>query len=118
MPVLKPTYQKQCHPCEGVGGPLSAQEALERIKDLPGWKLNDNGTKISREFVIKDFMEAIDFIGKVAYTAEKENHHPDIHLTRYRHLAIELSTHAIGGLSENDFILANLIDQLPVKLKK
>ena len=73
---------------------------------------------ISREFITKNFMAAVTFINKVAQVAEAENHHPDVHLTSYRKLRIELSTHAIGGLSENDFILAAKINELPVELKR
>jgi len=65
---------------------------------------------------MRDFMAAVKFIGCVAKLAEKEDHHPDIHLTSYRKLKIDLSTHAIGGLSENDFILAAKIDKLPESL--
>ena len=68
--------------------------------------------------MVKDFPTAIDFFQRVADVANKEDHHPDLHLTGYRKVAIELSTHAIGGLSENDFILAAKIDQLPVELKQ
>jgi len=66
---------------------------------------------------MKGFLSAVEFIEKIAQVAEAEDHHPDLHLTGYRKLAIELSTHAIGGLSENDFILAAKIDQLPRQLK-
>ena len=66
----------------------------------------------------EDFVTALDFFERIAKIAEDEDHHPDLHLTGYRNIAIELSTHAIGGLSENDFILAAKIDQLPVELKK
>ena len=84
---------------------------------LPGWSLSRDGKKIRKEWVVKDFSTAIDFFQRVADVANKEDHHPDLHLTGYRNVAIELSTHAIRGLSENDFILAAKIDQLPVELK-
>jgi 4a-hydroxytetrahydrobiopterin dehydratase len=63
-------------------------------------------------------MAAVKFINSVAEIAEKEDHHPDVHLTGYRNLKIDLSTHALGGLSENDFILAAKINELPIELKK
>ena len=69
------------------------------------------------EAQVKDFMAAIKFFNTVSDIAEDDGHHPDIHLTRYRSVAIELWTHAIGGLSENDFIVAAKIDQVPVELK-
>ena len=67
---------------------------------------------------MKNFLTAVHFIDAVAQIAETENHHPDLHLTAYRKLRIELSTHAIDGLSENDFILAAKIDKLPKELKE
>jgi len=67
--------------------------------------------------VVKNFMTAIDFFNRVAQLAEDEGHHPDLHLAGYRNVAIELWTHAIGGLSESDFIMAAKINQLPVALK-
>jgi 4a-hydroxytetrahydrobiopterin dehydratase len=69
-------------------------------------------------WVIKSFTAGIDFFGRVAEVAEAEGHHPDLHLEGYRNVWIEIWTHAIGGLSENDFILAAKIDLLPVKEKK
>lgn len=67
---------------------------------------------------MKDFMAAIDFFNRIARLAEDEGHHPDLHLESYRYAWVEIWTHAIGGLSENDFILAAKIDQLPLELKK
>jgi 4a-hydroxytetrahydrobiopterin dehydratase len=66
---------------------------------------------------MKDFASAVELITHVKDLAEAEGHHPDLHLTRYRKLVIELSTHAIKGLSENDFILAAKVDRLPKSLK-
>jgi 4a-hydroxytetrahydrobiopterin dehydratase len=65
--------------------------------------------------VFRNFKAAVEFLNGVAELAERENHHPDLHLVGYRNLSIELTTHAIGGLSENDFILAAKIDELPVE---
>lgn len=108
---------KKCEPCEGGVKPLGLKQAKELASKLDGWTLS-GGKALRREFVMLDFPAAIEFIHDVAQTAESEGHHPDLHLTGYRHLAIELSTHAIGGLSMNDFILAAKIDALPRKLKK
>lgn len=112
-----PLEQKKCQPCEGIGSPFGADEATEQLKSVTGWKLDTDGKGIAREYVTKNFMTAINFIGEVAAIAEGEDHHPDIHLTGYRNLKIDLSTHAIGGLSENDFIVAAKINALPVELK-
>jgi 4a-hydroxytetrahydrobiopterin dehydratase len=89
--------------------PLSAAQTL--LQDVKGWELVD-GKAIRKTVKCKDFLDAVSLIQKIAPIAEAEDHHPDLHLTGYRKLAIELSTHAIGGLSENDFILAAKIDQL------
>jgi len=87
------------------------------LADLPGWKLTENGKRIRREWTVKNFLAGIDFFNRVGGLAEAEQHHPDLHLAGYRQVAIELWTHAIGGLSENDFILAAKIDRLPVETK-
>ena len=109
--------QKKCVPCEGGVPPVSREDAERLLKDLPGWRLTDDGQRIRREWEAKNFLAAVGFFNRVAELAEDEGHHPDLHLVGYRHVAIELWTHAIGGLSENDFITAAKIDQLPIKLK-
>ena len=65
-----------------------------------------------------NFMAGVEFFNKVAALAEEEGHHPDLHLEGYRQVAVELWTHAIGGLSENDFILAAKINQIPIQIKR
>jgi 4a-hydroxytetrahydrobiopterin dehydratase len=109
--------QKKCVPCEGDVLPLEREEVEQLLEDLPGWTLTDDGIRIRREWVVRNFLAAMDFFGRVAELAEDEGHHPDLHLVGYRNVAIELWTHAIGGLSENDFITAAKIEQLPVELK-
>lgn len=108
---------KKCEPCSGKMNPFSREQAKEYLSPIPGWTLADDAKTINRDYVMKNFMAAVRFTEKIAEVAEEENHHPDIHLTGFRNLRIELSTHAIGGLSENDFILAAKIDQLPTELK-
>ena len=76
-----------------------------------------DGKRIRKDWTVKNFMAAMDFLNLVAEVAEGDGHHPDLHLEGYRNVWIELWTHAIGGLSENDFILAAKIDQLPVELR-
>lgn len=104
---------KKCVPCEGGVPRLSPQEATRLLGEVNGWRLTDDGLRIRKEWKAKHFMAAIEFFDKVAALAEDEGHHPDLHLTSYRHVAIEIWTHAIGGLSENDFILAAKIDSIP-----
>lgn len=102
---------KKCVPCEGGVMPLFRPAAEELLKETPGWDLSSDSKKIRRTYACKNFKEALAFANKVGALAEEEGHHPDIALGWGR-VAIELSTHAIGGLSENDFILAAKINQL------
>ena len=108
---------KKCKPCEGGVAPLDRREVERLLAALPYWRLAAEGKAIRRDWRVKDFLTAIDFFQRIAQVAEAEDHHPDLHLSGYRNVAVELSTHAIGGLSENDFILAAKIDELPVALK-
>lgn len=110
--------QKKCVPCEGGVPKFSLSEAQEQLKQVEGWKLTHDGQRIRKDWVVKNFMAGMKFFNEVARVAEDDQHHPDLHLEGYRNVWIELWTHAIGGLSENDFILAAKIDQLPVELKK
>ena len=113
--TMKDLKSKRCVPCEGGVPPIAREEALRLLKDLPNWSLSENKEQIRREFKTADFLAAIDFFIRVSKVAEDEGHHPDLHLTDYSRVTIELSTHAIGGLSENDFIMAARIDELPVE---
>lgn len=110
--------EKKCRPCQGIGKPLDTEEIRKYLALTPGWKVGAHGKEICREYVMKNFMTGILAINRIAEIAESENHHPDIHLTGYRHLKITLSTHELGGLSENDFIVAAKINELPMELKK
>jgi 4a-hydroxytetrahydrobiopterin dehydratase len=109
---------KKCRPCEGGVAKLSHQEAVDSLQWLTGWRISQDGLRLEKEWLVKGFMAGIDFINRVAETAEVEGHHPEIHLTGFRHVWIEVWTHAVGGLTENDFILAAKIDLLPVELKE
>ncbi|MBI5630861.1 MAG: 4a-hydroxytetrahydrobiopterin dehydratase [Elusimicrobia bacterium] len=108
---------KKCVPCEGGVPALTRGEAAGYLRELESWRLSEDGKSIRRELLMKDFRAAIELIKAVAEVAEAEDHHPDLHLTGYRKLAVELSTHAVGGLTENDFILAAKIESLPKALK-
>jgi 4a-hydroxytetrahydrobiopterin dehydratase len=110
--------QKHCKPCEGGVPPLGAEQVRELLSAVPEWRLTSDGKTLRREWRMRDFAAALEFFNAVGRIAETEDHHPDLHLTGYRNVAIELSTHALGGLSENDFILAAKIDQVPAELKK
>ncbi|MFZ2555466.1 MAG: 4a-hydroxytetrahydrobiopterin dehydratase [Minisyncoccia bacterium] len=101
--------QKKCVPCEGGAIPLTRTEAEALIQKLSGWMLWPDGKRISKSIKFKDFKSAFAFATKVATRAEEESHHPDL-LISWGRVEVELSTHSIGGLSENDFILAAKID--------
>lgn len=109
--------QRRCAPCEGHVKPMSAAEAKALMPGVPAWKAVANGRCLRREWHMKDFPAAMDFFRRVGEIAETEGHHPDLHLVDYRNATIELWTHAVNGLTENDFILAAKIDELPVELK-
>jgi 4a-hydroxytetrahydrobiopterin dehydratase len=109
--------KKHCKPCEGGVPVLSDKQVQQFLKEVEGWQLIDDGKSIQRQWRLKDFTACLDFFNKVGQIAEEEGHHPDLHLTGYRNARIEITTHAIGGLSENDFILAAKIDQVAPKAK-
>ena len=114
IPTAEQLTRKACAPCEGGVPPLSPEEVRDFLRSVPGWTLTPDGRRIRREWTARNFQAAIDFFNRVADLAEREGHHPDLHLTGYRNVAIEVWTHAIGGLSENDFILAAKIDRIPL----
>lgn len=109
--------EKKCVPCEGSVQALSKDQVRQYLAELKDWRLSDDAKSIRAEYGMKNFISAIRLINQIAEIAEREDHHPDIHLVGYRKLTIELTTHALGGLSENDFILASKIDELPKELK-
>ena len=114
MQVSGDLTQKKCVPCEGGVKPLMPDEYEAYLRtELSGWNAVEEKS-IEKEYKFKDFQEALDFVSKVGQIAESENHHPDIFLHGWNKVRLTLSTHAIGGLSENDFILASKIDAEPV----
>ena len=103
--------QKHCVPCEGGTPPFTQERIAEyRPHIAEEWSVLDN-TKLHRDFRFKNFKQAMAFVNQVAEIAEAEGHHPDISIF-YNQVTIELWTHAVGGLSENDFIVAAKIDVL------
>jgi len=102
--------KKKCVPCKNKNTkPFSKEEAEGYLEEVSGWTLGNEAKKISKEFKFQDFIGAVNFVERVADVAEMEGHHPDIHIL-YNKVKLDLSTHSIGGLSENDFILAAKID--------
>ncbi len=84
----------------------------EQLTELPGWSLTEDGKRIRKEWNVGNFLKGLAFFEKVGEIAEAAGHHPDLHLENYKDAAIEIWTHTLDGLSENDFILAAKIDQL------
>ncbi len=108
---------KRCSACEGRGEKLSPDRIQLLLQALDGWQITHYGLRIRKDWQMKNFAAGMDFFHHVAQLAEEEGHHPDLHLEGYRHAWIEIWTHSIGGLSENDFILAAKIDCLTIELK-
>ena len=102
---------KTCVPCRGGIPPLTEEKAREFAAATPGWTLAENGTRLFRRFEFRDFRGAIEFVNRVADLAEQEGHHPDIAI-HWNKVELTLWTHKIGGLHENDFILAAKVDRL------
>ncbi len=117
MTTASELTRKRCVSCEVGAKALPADQVRSMMAAVPKWALSADGKRIRREWRVKDFMTGLDFFNRIAQIAEAEDHHPDLHLIGYRNVTIELWTHAVGGLTENDFILAAKIDELPVELK-
>ncbi|HXJ37473.1 MAG TPA: 4a-hydroxytetrahydrobiopterin dehydratase [Candidatus Eisenbacteria bacterium] len=100
---------KRCLPCEGGVPKLDAAAVALLLPEVPEWEARDD--RLHRRFVFKDFVEAMRFVNRMADVAEAEGHHPDF-TVHYRQVDVVIWTHAVGGLSENDFILAAKIDAL------
>lgn len=116
--IMANLLQKYCVPCEGGVPPLNSEKIKEYLKEVPDWQITEEispkGVKyqlIRREFKFNNFKESIKFVNKVSELAESEGHHPDIHIF-YNKVRLDLWTHAIGGLFDNDFILAAKINAL------
>ncbi len=103
---------QKCVPCEGGVDPMTIEDAKAMLGfHIPDWTLSGDGKNISKKFTFKNFKEALEFVNKTGEIAESEGHHPDIELG-WGKVAITLTTHAIGGLSQNDFIVAAKINAL------
>jgi 4a-hydroxytetrahydrobiopterin dehydratase len=104
--------KKKCVACEAGSPALPSEQEDFYGSRISGWEINRDKThKISKTFKCPSFVQAMDFVDKIGKIAEEEGHHPDIHIL-YNMVTIELYTHAVGGLSPNDFILAAKIDAL------
>ena len=104
---------RKCVPCEGnLAKAFTSFEVNPRLVDIPGWVLAADGKSIERSYTLKNFVACFNLMNKIKDIAEDEMHHPDLHLTRYKNLKVVLYTHALGGVTENDLIMAAKINQL------
>ena len=101
--------EKSCKPCEGGVAPLAAPEIERLLGKLDGWKVI--GNEIVKTYSFKNYYETMAFVNAAAWVSHRENHHPDLEVG-YKACRVRYSTHAIGGLSENDFICAAKLDSL------
>ena len=112
--LMSDLAKKKCVPCEGGIPPFDKSEIHKYLKKVDGWDVksnDDNSFYLTKDFKFKNFVESQSFINKVGEIAEKENHHPDISFG-WGYAKIKISTHAINGLAESDFILAAKIDEI------
>ncbi len=106
--------QRKCAPCEGGIPALTRAEAEALMPQLaPGWTLAPDATRIDRAFRFKDFFRTMSFVNAVAHIAHIEDHHPDLEVG-YGYCRMRWNTHAVAGLSENDFICAAKVDEIPL----
>ncbi|HJX74166.1 MAG TPA: 4a-hydroxytetrahydrobiopterin dehydratase [Candidatus Deferrimicrobiaceae bacterium] len=102
---------RKCEPCRGAVSPMSREEAESMLREIPGWDLEENATKIRRSFRFRDFAQAMEFARKVGDLAEGEGHHPDIAMG-WGYCTVVFQTHKIRGLHGNDFIMAAKVNTL------
>jgi 4a-hydroxytetrahydrobiopterin dehydratase len=102
---------KRCVPCEGGVPAMTPREVEEALGSLDGWDVREGSTRLHKHHRFRDFKEAMRFVNAMADLAEAEGHHPDF-TVHYDTVDVVLFTHAVGGLSQNDFILAAKLDQL------
>ncbi len=102
--------EKHCVPCEGGIPPLTAEQIKQLMINLEGWDVREN-KEIIRSFHFKNYYHTISFVNAIAWMAHREIHHPDLEVS-YNHCLVRFSTHAIGGLSDNDFICAQKVNEI------
>lgn len=103
--------KKHCIPCEGGMPALTAAQISELLPQLTSWQVSENQQEIFRDYAFKNYYQTMAFVNAVAWLAHQEDHHPDLEVG-YNHCKVRYSTHAIGGLSENDFICAAKVNHL------
>ena len=102
---------KRCKPCEGGVDPMSQSEAQQQLAKLKGWTLSEDGKQLIKHYSFKGFYKTMGFVNAIAWIANQQQHHPDLRVG-YNYCEVTFTTHAIDGLSENDFICAAHVDAL------
>ena len=106
--------ERKCKPCDGGTAPLTLAEAQKYLAQVsPAWTLGADNKSLQREFTFKDFYRTMSFVNALAHVANIEDHHPDLHVG-YNYCRVSFTTHAIRGLSENDFVCAAKVDLIPL----
>jgi 4a-hydroxytetrahydrobiopterin dehydratase len=105
MTAFEELVSRHCRPLKGPEHRLGADAAVERLRALPGWALQEDGAAIGRTFAFEDYYRTMAFVNAVAFVAHREDHHPDLGV-HYNRVVVRYSTHDVGGLSDNDFICA------------
>jgi 4a-hydroxytetrahydrobiopterin dehydratase len=106
--------QKRCVPCEGGAAALTLAQAQALLQQTPGWSLSDDAKEIHRVFEFKNYYQTMAFVNALAWVAHQEDHHPDLEVG-YKRCRVRYSTHAMEGLSENDFICAAKLNALSAR---
>jgi 4a-hydroxytetrahydrobiopterin dehydratase len=109
--MLDDLTNKRCRPYAKNETPLNSDTVNSGLGQIPGWSVDQDCTEISRRFEFKNYYETMAFVNALAWIAHREDHHPDIDVG-YKHCRVRYATHSIGGLSENDFICAAMLNQL------
>ncbi len=104
-------HEKTCKPCEGGVNPLSHQRINQYLEQVPGWQASTDGKSINKKFEFKGFFRTMSFINALAWIANQQGHHPDFS-AGYSYCDILFTTHAVNGLTENDFICASRVNAL------
>ena len=103
--------EKHCVPCEGGVPALTQEQIVELMPKLTGWQVSENQKELFQDFQFRNYYQTMAFVNAIAWMAHQQNHHPDLEVS-YNHCKVRYSTHAIDGLSENDFICAAYVDKL------
>ncbi len=108
---MEDLQSKRCLACEAGVRPFTSDDVKQYLAKVPGWEVNADNTMISRKFTFKGFAKTMGFVNAIAWISHQENHHPDIEFG-YNYCLVKYTTHAIKGLSENDFICAAKVNVL------